>query len=506
LIANFRQWLQTDLGLGPGIQEALLFPFLAVFAIWLLRQGFLALVYLKIKDPERRQRWRVISFYTSLVVGAAVFGGIWLASLRRIALFLGARTEQESQQIQVVLAGVVYALLATLGLFLLLRFLSSLVALVSRRTLSWSQAGPAIEFRGLELITRDRVRDSIMLVTRVVRGLVVLLLFYIYIPLLLSFFPRTAPYGDRLFQYVADPAGEIVVAVLDYIPNLIYLILIVISVRYALKLLRFLLEAVGEGNLVVPGFEPEWADPTYKLLRAVAMIFTLMISYPYLPGAQSEFFRGFSLFVGALVTLGSTAAVGNLVSGVVLTYTGAFRIGDRVRIGDTAGDVLTKSLFVTRIRTVKNEEVTIPNGVVLSGQVVNYTAAAKRKELVLNTEVGIGYDVHWSKVHELLKNAAARTDHILSEPEPFVWQTKLGDFAVVYQLNACTEHADRMGGIYSALRQNILDVFHDAGVEIMTPTVEALRDASSPAIPTENEPPDTAPPHGIRIDATETGS
>jgi len=501
-MGNFKQWLHTELSLGPGTQDALIFPFLAVFVIWLLRQAFLTLAYVKIKAPERRERWRLVSFYVSLVVCAAALGGIWLTSLQRIAQFLGARDGRESEQVQAVLAGCVYALLATLGLVLLLRFLRGLVGIVSKRTQSWSDSGPAIQFRGLELVTRARVREGVMLATRVVRGLLVLLLFYIYIPLLLSFFPATAPYGERLLEYVAAPAGEIGAAIIGYIPNLIYLILIVITVRYGLKLLRFLLNAVGKGQLVIGGFEAEWADPTYKLLRAVAFMFTLMISYPYLPGAQSEFFRGFSVFVGALVTLGSSAAVGNVVSGVVLTYTGAFRIGDRVRIGETLGDVVSKSLFVTRIRTIKNEEVTIPNGLVLAGQVVNYSAAAKTKQLVLNTEIGIGYDVHWSTVHKLLKEAARKTDNVVSEPEPFVWQTKLGDFAVVYQLNAHTDQAAKMGATYSELRQNILDTFHEAGVEIMTPAVEALRDASSPAIPAESSPP-PAGPRGIRVDVSE---
>ena len=210
-------------------------------------------------------------------------------------------------------------------------------------------------------------------------------------------------------------------ALVGYLPNLIYLLLIVVAARYALKLLRFLLNAVGRGDLVFGGFDAEWADPTYKLLRILVIVFTLMIGYPYLPGAQSEFFKGFSLFIGALVTLGSTAAVGNMAAGVILTYTRAFRIGDRVRIGDAVGDVLVKSLFVTRLKTIANEEITIPNGVVLGGQVVNYTYAANRRELVLTTEVGIGYDVHWSKIEELLTAAAARTPGILDEPAPVVW-------------------------------------------------------------------------------------
>ena len=499
----FREWLQANLGLGPVIQDVLLFPLLAAVLIWALGSSVLAVVFLRVKDRERRARLRTVSIYVACVLGAVLFSGIWLATMRQLAALFDARTPAEIERIQAVLNGSLYVILATAALALLLRFLRRSLDIVTERGDRWARTGKPIRFRGLDLISRDRVWDSVLLITRGARGLLVLLLLYIYIPLILSFFPVTAPYGDRLLQYIARPAAEIAKAVISYIPNLIYLGVIAVAVRYTLKLLRFLLKAVGKGDLVIRGFEPDWADPTYKLLRALAVVFTLMIAFPYLPGAESEFFKGFSLFVGALVTLGSTAAVGNLVSGVILTYTGAFRIGDRVRIGESIGDVLVKSLFVTRLRTIKNEEITIPNGIVLGGQVVNFTNAANRRELVLTTEIGIGYDVHWSKVEKLLKAAAAQTPGILDEPEPFVWPKALGDFAVVYELHAYTDRADKMGGTYSALRRNTLDVLHSGGVEIMTPDVQALRDASRTAVPGENALGGTDGGAGIRVDLSD---
>jgi small-conductance mechanosensitive channel len=199
-------------------------------------------------------------------------------------------------------------------------------------------------------------------------------------------------------------------------------------------------------------------------------------------------FKGFSVFVGALVTFGSTAVVGNVISGIVLTYTRSFRIGDRVRIGETTGDVLEKTLFVTRLRTIKNEVVTVPNGVVLAGRILNYSAVAEEKGLILSITVGIGYEVPWRQVHELLLGAARKTGLVLDHPEPFVWQKSLDDYAVAYELNAYTKSPHQVGTIYSELRQHVLDAFNEAGIEIMTPSVSALRDANEPAIPAEFHP------------------
>jgi small-conductance mechanosensitive channel len=221
------------------------------------------------------------------------------------------------------------------------------------------------------------------------------------------------------------------------------------------------------------------------LIRIVAVLATVMIVYPFLPGSGSEVFRGFSLFAGALFTLGASSSVTNIIAGVILTYTRSFRVGDRIQLGGAFGDVLAKGLFVTRIRTPLNEEVTIPNSVAMGGRVVNYSAAQATSGLVLTVRAGIGYDVDWRRVHELMKKAAEETDNVLGDPEPFVLQESLGDYAVVYELRAHTD--DPMANIQtqSDLRRNVLDAFNRAGVEIMTPAVNAVRNSVEPTIPAE---------------------
>jgi small-conductance mechanosensitive channel len=181
--------------------------------------------------------------------------------------------------------------------------------------------------------------------------------------------------------------------------------------------------------------------------------------------------------------LGSTSAVANVVAGIVLTYMRAFKIGDRVTIDQTEGIVVERSLFVTRLRTRRNVEIAVPNSKVLSNPVVNYSAMARSKHLFIHTAVGIGYDVAWGRVHELLLAAARDTEGVADEPEPYVHQSELGDFAVVYELNVPINHPHKMAAITSALHANILDRFHDAGVEIMSPDYTALRRGNAPAIP-----------------------
>ncbi|HSH14200.1 MAG TPA: mechanosensitive ion channel family protein, partial [Desulfurivibrionaceae bacterium] len=239
-------------------------------------------------------------------------------------------------------------------------------------------------------------------------------------------------------------------------------------------------------SIKLPNFPADWAQPTYKIGRFLVIAFTAVVVFPYLPGSDAPAFKGVSLFIGVLFSLGSTAAVANVVAGIILTYMRAFVIGDRVKIADTIGDIIEKTLLVTRVRTIKNEDITIPNAMVLGSHIINYSSSARERGLILHTTVTIGYDVPWRQVHELLLGAARASENILAEPPPFVLQTSLDDFYVSYQLNAYTDQPNRMALTYSALHQNIQDRFNAAGVEIMSPHYAALRDGNQVTVPEEN--------------------
>jgi small-conductance mechanosensitive channel len=247
------------------------------------------------------------------------------------------------------------------------------------------------------------------------------------------------------------------------------------------------------------GFDRDWGAPTAKLVRLLIIAASAVFMFPYLPGSNSPAFRGISVFLGVLLSLGSTSAVSHGVAGTILTYMRAFSVGDFVKIGDTIGVVVERKLLVTRIRTQKNEIVTVPNGSVLGGMVMNFSGEARKNGVIFYTSVSIGYNAPWRRVHELLIAAALSTRDVLETPRPFVLQSNLDDFYVSYELNAFTAHPENMQYIYSDLHQNIPDQFNEAGIEINSPHYTTLRDGNRTAIPDEYIPASyKEPAFGIR--------
>ena len=345
-----------------------------------------------------------------------------------------------------------------------------------------------IRLRGFEVLAADRMWGTIEGLTRLFSIFGRLLLFYVYLPLLLSLFPATANLAPRLYGYVLRPLSHVARAIGDFIPNLFFIAIAIAVTRYLLKFIRLFFGEVERGSLHFKGFHAEWAQPTYKLVRILVFALSLVVVFPYLPGAGSPAFQGVSVFLGILFSFGSSSAVGNMVAGIVLTYMRPFHIGDRVKIADTIGDILEKNLLATRIRTIKNVEITIPNSMVLGSHILNYSAAAKNEGLIVHTTVTIGYDAPWASVQRLLVSAALKTEHVLKDPSPFVLQTSLDDFYVSYKLNAYTRHAGAMAVITSDLHRYIQTEFHEHGVEIMSPHYNALRDGNRAAIPAELQP------------------
>jgi len=301
-------------------------------------------------------------------------------------------------------------------------------------------------------------------------------------------FPQTAGISTTLLDYLEQTFGAAGTAVVNYLPSGGFVVIAVFVTYYVLKVLKFLAQAIENGDLTIKAIHPEMAQPTYQLVRVVVILFALVVTFPYLPGGKTDAFKGVTIFLGLVLSLGSSSAVSNVLAGLVLIYMRAFHPGDRVKIADTIGDVLERTLLVTRLQTIKNEEVVIPNSAILSNQVVNYSAMARTQGLILNTKVTIGYDAPWRTVHELLIRAALSTDGILADPRPFVLETSLNDFNISYELNAYTDHANDFQNIYSRLHEAIQDSFNQAGVEIMSPTFYALRDGNTMTIPASNRP------------------
>jgi small-conductance mechanosensitive channel len=346
-----------------------------------------------------------------------------------------------------------------------------------------------LKIKDYEVLSQEREEQLIAWVLNILKWLLILLVLYLSLPVLFSIFPATAGIAGTLIGYVLDPLKSFGLSIISYIPELITIILIAFLTRYFVRFLKFLSTEVAEGKLEIPGFYPDWAGPTFNLLKIIIYAFAFVMIFPYLPGSESPVFQGVSVFLGLLISLGSSSAISNIIAGLVITYMRAFKIGDRVKIGDTSGDVIEKTMLVTRLRTIKNEDVTIPNSSILNGSTVNYSSSAEALGLILNTTVTIGYDVPWPKVHELLIAAARKAQFIESDPPPFVLQTSLDDFYVSYQLNAYTKQAKGAAKIYSEIHSNIQDAFNEAGIEILSPHYRAARDANVLTIPPQYIPP-----------------
>ncbi len=337
--------------------------------------------------------------------------------------------------------------------------------------------------RNYQLLDADSQVKTVLFLFNIVRYLFIAFLLYVTIPIIFSIFPPTKTIADKLFGYILSPVKTILYSILSYIPNLITIAVIAIAFRYLIKGVRFLSLEVEQEKLKIPGFYPDWAKPTFNIIRVLLNAFMIVMIFPLLPRSNSEIFKGVSVFLGIMISIGSSSAIGNLVSGLVITYMRPFKIGDRIKIGETIGDVIEKTPFVTRVKTPKNEFITIPNSSVLASSVVNYSTTSSEEGIILHTTITIGYDVPWRKVHELLIGAAIKTNHIKSDPAPFVLQTSLDDFYVSYQLNAYSSKPDRQPRVYSELHQHIQDLFNEAGVEIMSPHYRGNRNGDESTIP-----------------------
>ena len=307
--------------------------------------------------------------------------------------------------------------------------------------------------------------------------------FYCFV--VMSFFPRTRFVAIDMLDSLMDVLARIWKGFAGYAPNLMFLVVIVIITYVVIRLVRFFFAEISRGSIALPGFEQEWAEPTYKITVFLIIALAAVMAFPYLPGSDSQAFQAISLFLGLLISLSSSSAISNMIAGVILTYTGAFRMGDRVKIADAVGDVVGKTLLVTRVRTIKNVDIAIPNALVLSSHIVNYSRAARSgsEGVILHTSVTIGYSTPWRQVHELLIAAARKTADVADQPAPFILQTALNDFYVTYELNVYTMNPWRMAVIYSDLHTNIQDTFNEAGVEIMSPHYASVRDGNAAAIP-----------------------
>ena len=341
-----------------------------------------------------------------------------------------------------------------------------------------------LSIKGFEIINDTQVVRISLFASKVLRVIIILFLISLSLPIIFGLFPWSESLADTLIGYVLDPLHNYFWLFIHYIPNLISIILISYIGHFILKFIRYLADEVEEGNLVLNGFYQDWAKPTYNLVRFALYIILLIFIFPFLPGSDSPIFKGVSVFVGILITMGSSSSVNNVVAGLVLTYMRPFKTGDRIKVDDILGFVTEKTLLVTRLRTSKQEIITIPNSKILNTNIINYSISIQENDgVIVHCKVTIGYDVPWRIVHKALLKSADNIDTISKDPKPFVLQTSLDDFYVEYEINAYVTDVKSIIGTHSKLHENIQDVFRDENIEILSPHYKSWRNGEDSTIP-----------------------
>lgn len=432
-----------------------------------------------------------VMYKGKVLVSFTDMDGLWenctrdqLAAGKRLVIMEKLHQMKESHGLLQLGKRIVYFILVLVGQYLLFWVTNWLFRKLKLRIVRLRNTRlKPFSIQDYELLdTHKQVRLLIFLAS-LLRYVIMFLQLLLTVPLLFSIFPQTKDLAYQLFSYIWNPVKSIFIGVVDYIPNLFTIFIIYMAVKYLVRLFRYLADEVQSERLKLRGFYPDWAIPTYHIIRFLLYAFMLAMIYPYLPGSNSGVFQGVSVFVGLIVSLGSSTVIGNIIAGLVITYMRPFKIGDRIKLNDTTGNVVEKTPLVTRIRTPKNEVVTIPNSFVMSSHTVNFSQSAREYGLIIHSEVSIGYDVPWRTVNKLLVEAALNTPGVVDDPRPFVLSTSLSDWYPVYQVNAYIKDADRLAEIYSDLHQNIQDRFNEAGVEIMSPHYMAVRDGNASTIP-----------------------
>lgn len=465
------------------------------------RAGMINDVLLKIGKDRSLHRDSVHTleseYYIDIMYGSKVIVSItdqdalWQGTSRRelaeqYAPVLAAKIKElkeEHSLLQVAKRAALFVLVLAIQ-YLLFRLTNFLFRKLRRQIIRFKQQRlKPIIVRDYEFLNTHRQGRILIFFSNLLRYVVLLIQLMFSVPMLFAIFPQTEKLALKIFLYIIEPIKMVLKSIVEYIPNLFIILVIWYCIKYIIKGIQYIANEIENEKLKITGFYPDWAQPTFNIIRFLLYAFMIAMVYPYLPGSNSGVFQGISVFVGLIISLGSSTVIGNIIAGLVITYMRPFKLGDRIKLNDTTGNVIEKTPFVTRLRTPKNEVVTIPNAFIMSSHTVNYSASARQFGLIIHTTVTIGYDAPWRQVHQLLIDAARSTHGVLAHPKPFVLETELQDYYPCYQINAYIKDADQLAQITSDLHQNIQDTFNEAGVEIMSPHYFAGRDGSASTIP-----------------------
>lgn len=400
------------------------------------------------------------------------------AIARAVERYRASRTSEAI--VQSVLVAVALTVAFFLATYLFLKRRKRLVAWVEDLTI---RRFTAVEEATNALVKGKAVGKLLGFGTHALLWVIFLIVLYYYLTVVLLSFAHTKPFAQLLLTYVSQPLMDVILGAVGFVPNLITIVIIILVTRYLIRGLRLFMDSIEAGSFEWKDFEPHWVKPTFNIVRAIIIALAVVFIYPLIPGSGSRAFQGLTILAGIMVSFGSNAVVSNMMAGLFVIYRRSTNIGDRIKVGNQVGDVVEIKMMETLIKSVKNEMVSIPNAQLLNSEVVNYSRKIDGRGLLVHTTVGIGYEEPQDKVEAMLVEAARRTRDLKKAPEPFVLWAQLSDYAINYQINAFTTRGSSLPRILSDLHRNIVDVFNENGVQIMTPSYEA--DPAEPKIPSK---------------------
>lgn len=415
-------------------------------------------------------------------------------------LKLGLNAAEEARSVRAIAVGAGSVAAATLLLIFLLRLL------IRGRTWladQFTRKMPDLRIRGVEVLSPLGLRKFLLFILRAASWITGLLLAYAWATFSLTRFPYTRPWGLVFGRFLASTAEAIGLAILHAVPNLITVALIMLAARGVSALLRTFFDTVEKQGVEILGIHPDTVPATRRIANAIVWMFAVASAYPFLPGASSASFQGISVLAGVLVTFGSAGLVGQAMSGLLLMYARGFKAGDFIRVGEVEGTVAELGLLTTRIRTVANELILVPNSTMVSGSITDYSAAGREgRPLFVTSSVTIGYDAPWQRIHDLLLAAGAKLPGVVHTPASYVLQRALNDFYVVYEVFVPIDaaQATNLPALRSKLNALIQDTFWAAGQEITSPHFYSLRDGNAISIPPESNPPPSGRTFQVSID------
>lgn len=419
-----------------------------------------------------------------------VLATVWIYQINQ-----AIKEYKEARTFKRIMINVFFLLLATFILGITLWVTHFLYNFTDKKLeIIYKEKFSGIELKSFRLIKSEKLLSMLHSSVKIFWVGLGVLASVIYINFSLSLFPWTYPIAQILKAWLVMPLVKVSQGIFEAIPQLIFILILILIARFILKLIRMFFKRLNTEEIKLQTFDKEWAWPTYRLIRLLVIIFTVVLAYPHIPGSDSDAFKGVSILLGVVFSLGSSSAVANIIAGYSMIYRRAFKVGDRVKIGEYIGDVKETRLLVTYLRSLKNEEIVIPNSKILNNEVINYTTLTKSSGLIIHEDVSIGYNVAWRQVDAMLKEAVARTQGFETEPEPFVLIKKLNDVAVVYEVNAYCKDPKVMFKLKTMLKKNILDVFNEYGVEILTPHFHKEPNTPHIVAPKDWYPPPASPP------------